>query len=67
MFAFFKDELEERKSLKSFFYSQKQKLSKGFLKFFKLISNQILGQIIVSNLTTDVHKLNTGINYARLH
>ena len=41
-------------------------VSKGFLKFCKLISNLILGQIIVSNLTI-VHKLNTRINYARLH
>ena len=31
-----------------------------------LISNLILGQIIVSNLT-HVHKLNSRINYARLH
>ena len=84
MFAFFKDELEARKSLKAFFYSQGsariitkyslerflsiygEKLSKGFLKFCKLISNLILGQIIVSNLT-NVHKLNDRINSARLH
>ena len=38
----------------------------GFLKFCKLISNLILSQIIVSNLT-NVHKLNSHINYARLH
>ena len=31
-------------------------ISKGFLKFCKLISNLILGQIIVLNLT-NVHKL----------
>ena len=33
-----------------------QKMSKGFLKFCKFISNLILGQIIVSNLT-NMHKL----------
>ena len=43
-----------------------EKLSIGFLKFCKIISNLILGQIVVSNLT-NVHKLNTRINYARLH
>ena len=43
-----------------------QKMSKGFLKFCKLISNLILGQIIVSNLT-NVQKLNSRINNARLH
>ena len=43
-----------------------EKLSKGFLKFCKVISNLILGEIVVSNLT-NVHKLNTRINYARLH
>ena len=43
-----------------------EKMSKGFLKFCKLISNLILGQIIVSNLT-NVYKLKSGINYARLH
>ena len=51
MFAFFKDELEARKSLKAFFYSQfitkyslerflsicSEKMSKGFLKGYKLI------------------------------
>ena len=42
------------------------KMSQGFLKLCKLISNLILGQIIVSNLT-NVHKLNSRINYARLH
>ena len=31
-------------------------MSKGLLKFCKLISNLILGQIIVSNLTNE-HKL----------
>ena len=36
-----------------------EKMSEGFLKFCKLISKLILGQIIVSNLTN--------INYARLH
>ena len=43
-----------------------EKMSKGFLKFCKLISKLILGQIIVSNLT-NVHKLSSRINYARLH
>ena len=43
-----------------------EKMSKDFLKFYKLISNLILGQIIVSNLTK-VHKLNSRINFARLH
>ena len=76
----FKDELEARKSLKAFFYSQNydiyslerflsfcgKKMSKGFLNFSKLISKLILGQIIVSNLT-NVHKLNSRKNYARLH
>ena len=81
MFAFFKGELEAKKSLKAFFYSQNynyiysmerflsfcgEKLSKGFLKFCKLKSNLILGHIIVSN-PTNVHKLNTRIDYARLH
>ena len=51
VFAFFKDELEARKSLKAFFYSQNltkyslehflsicgEKMSEGFLKFYKLI------------------------------
>ena len=76
MFAFFKDELEARKSLKAFFNSQNYNkivsgtfsflFSKGFLKFCKLISNLILGQVIVSNLTNE-YKLNSRINYARLH
>ena len=49
--CFFKDELEARKSLKAFFYSQNynetslqcflfirgKKMTKGFLKFYKLI------------------------------
>ena len=43
-----------------------EKMSKGFLKLCKLISKLILGQIIISNLT-NVHKLNSRINYARLH
>ena len=58
VFALFKDELEARKLLKAFFYSQNslkrflsvwgEKMSKGFLKFYKLIikpdtrSSQIL-------------------------
>ena len=51
MFAFFKDELEARKSLKAFFTARimtkyslerflsicSEKMSKGFLKFYKLI------------------------------
>ena len=72
MLAFFKDELKARKSLKVFFlqpnfelcilqnifflFAVKKYISKGFLKFCKLISNLILGQIIVLNLT-NVHKL----------
>ena len=68
MFAFLKDELEARKSLKVFFLQPSlnpnilrnvfflENVSKGFLKFCKLISNLIPGQIIVSNLT-NVHKL----------
>ena len=77
----FKDELEARKSLIAFFYSQNynqiffgtfkflicgEKMSKGFLKISKLISKLIHGQIIVSN-PTNVDKLNSRINYARLH
>ena len=31
--------------------------TKGFSKFCKLMSNLILGQISVSNLNTNVHKL----------
>ena len=38
------------------FYLRWENTSKGFIKFCKLISNLILGQIIVSNLT-NVHKL----------
>ena len=53
-------------SLERFLSICGEKLSKGFLKFCKLISNLILGQIIVSNLT-NVHKLKSRINYARLH
>ena len=53
-------------SLERFLSICGEKLSKGFLKFCKLISNLILGQIIVSNLTNE-HKLNSRINYARLH
>ena len=45
-------------SLERFLSIGSEKMSKGFLKFFKLISNLILGQIIVCNLT-NVHKLNT--------
>ena len=76
MFAFFKDELEARKSLKAFINSQNYNkifsgkfsflFSKDFLKFSKLMSNLILGQVMVSNLTNE-HKLNSRINYARLH
>ena len=53
-------------SLERFLSICGEKMSKGFLKFCKLISNLILGQIIVSNLT-NVHKPNSRINYARLH
>ena len=38
-----------------------EKTSKGFLKFCKLISNLILGHIIVSNLT-NVYKLSSRIS-----
>ena len=55
-----------RYSLKRFLSVCGEKMSKGFLKFCKLISNLILGQIIVSN-RTNVHKLKSRINYARLH
>ena len=52
-------------SLERFLSIWGEKMSKGFLKFCKLL---ILGQIIVSNLTIkNVHKLNSRINYARLH
>ena len=40
--------------------------SKEFLKICKLISNLTLSLIIVSNLT-NMHKLNTHINYAWIH
>ena len=53
-------------SLEHFLSICGEKLSKGFLKFCKLITNLILGQIIVSNLT-NVRKQNSRINYARLH
>ena len=80
MFAFFKTNSRQENrsklsftariitkySLERFLSTCGEKLSKGFLKFCKFISNFILGQIIVSNLT-NVHKLNTRINYARLH
>ena len=43
------------------------KMSKGFLrKFCKLISNLILGQIVVSNLT-NVNKLNSRIRSTSLN
>ena len=45
-------------SLERFLSICGEKMSKGFLKFCKLISNLILGQIIVSNLT-NVQKLNS--------
>ena len=47
--------------LAHFLSSCGEKMSKGFLKFCKLISNLILGQIIVSNLT-NVYKLKSRIN-----
>ena len=51
-----------------FFLFAVRKMSKSLLKFCKLLSNLILGQIIVLNLfNTKVHKLNSRINYARLH
>ena len=55
-----------KNSLELFLSICGKKMSTDFLKFCKLISNQILGQIIVSNLV-NVHKLNSRINYARLH
>ena len=39
------------------FTLRKYRLKAGFLKFCKLISNLVLGQIIVSNLNTKEHKL----------
>ena len=65
VFAFFKDELEARKCSKLSFtariitkYSLErclsiygEKMSKGFLKICKLITNLIIRQIIVSILT----------------
>ena len=51
---------------RAFVFTRGEKLSKGFLKFCKIISNQILGEIVVSNLT-NAHKLNSRINYAPLH
>ena len=53
-------------SLKRFLSICGEKMSKGFLKICKLITNLILGQIIVSNLT-NVRKQNSRINDARLH
>ena len=50
-----------------FLFAVRNCLKPGFLKFCKLTSNlMILGQIIASN-RTNVHKLNSRINYARLH
>ena len=46
-------------SLERFLSICSQKISKRFLKFCKLISNRMLGQIIVSNLFV----LQTCINY----
>ena len=82
MFAFLKDELEARKSRKVFFLQPNlllnilrnvfflfvvRKYTLRFLKFSKFISNLILGQIIVSNLT-NVHKLaaKTVLDYMKL-
>ena len=67
--SFFKDELEARNrskpsftarmitkySLERFLSICGEKMSKGFLKFYKLILNLILGQIIFSNLA-NLHK-----------
>ena len=68
MFAVFKDELAARKLLKAFFLQPKKNTliffgtgfrsvcgeisTKDFLKFCRLISNLILGQIGVSNFKT---------------
>ena len=51
-------------SLKRFLSICGEKMSNGFLKICKLITNLILG--LVSNLT-NVLKQNSRINYARLH
>ena len=64
---FFTARIITKYSLERFLSICGEKISEGFLKFCKLISNLILGQIIVSNLTNLVHKLNSRINYARLH
>ena len=74
MFAFFKDELEARKSLKASFTARiittnslERVLSIcGEKKDLQAYINLILGQIIVSNLT-NVRKQNSRINYARPH
>ena len=58
--------IETKNSLERFLSICSEKMSKGFLKFRKLISNLILSQIIVSNLT-NVRKLNSCINYAQIH
>ena len=53
-------------SLQHFLSICSEKKSKGLLKICKLITNLILGEIIVSNVT-NVRKQNSRINYARLH
>ena len=62
----FKAKIITKYSVKRFLSICGEKMSKDFLKFCKLISDLILGQIIVSNLT-NVHKLDSRISYARLH
>ena len=54
-------------SLKRFLSIYGEKMSKGLLKFCKLISNLILGDQTIVSTVTNVHKLNSRINYARLH
>ena len=53
-------------SLERFLSICGEKMSKRFLYFCELISNLILGQIIVSNLI-NVHRLNSRKNYAQPH
>ena len=78
MFTIFKDDVEARKLLKAFFYRQNytkyylerflsiygEKMSKGFLKFCKFISNLKLGKL---KIIVNQHKLNSHISHARFH
>ena len=70
MFANFQDENVAKKIAQSFLFIAKiitkserflsfsvRKMSKGFLKFCKLISNLILGHGLKSFCLTNVHKL----------